>query len=256
MANKCLVTTLEGSVNNENLLKYGELEFELKQLTSPTQNQVKLSVSNIEHISCLNGAKFVTDYNDINDSSKYLTELDNPSTVYFVNESGICRIKSKYNLATFLLPQMSSKTSHIINMNIDNLIFSKKIYSFRVCFNTLSGDFAKLGNLPLLMVSNEVFDISYSEVRGNYEEYVSTAVSIGKTSGETKVKGINRVLFGGVSVIGLGGSNLGNCVWSEGGSKMAIYGTTNVITKGYSAVEAAAAFPDLTVERIEDRNSE
>lgn len=250
----CLKTQLKESVNNSNLLELNWLYFQLKALENPSQGALQFSFNGVNKITTLNGAKFVLDYADINDDTKYLDTVSynvpTNVTLYFVNRSGICKVYSKYMISGIVTPEIAD-IAHIVNFNIDDLKYTS-IKSLRAESRTFSGDFNLLGKQTSLTGRSYMqYDIFHSNIKGTIEGFVNEAMKVNRTDTTgINIKGLPfNATFMGHSINDVGGLT-GTLAW-ENNNKIAVYGTSKVYTKGYTQEAAEAAFPDKTIVRVD-----
>ena len=249
----CLKTQLKESVNNSNLLELNWLYFQLKALENPSQSTLQFTFNGVNKITTLNGAKFVLNYADINDNTKYLDTVSynvpTNVTLYFVNISGICKVYNKYGIRGILTPEMDD-IAHIVNFNIDDLKYSS-IGTLRAESRTFSGDFNLLGKQTALTGNILQFDIFHSQIKGTIEGFVNEAMKVNRTNTSgINIKGLPyNATFMGHSIADIGGLT-GTLIW-ENNNKIAVYGSSKVYTKGYTQAAAEAAFPGKTIVMVD-----
>lgn len=131
---KCLVTKLQGSVDNPNLLKIGEMPIYVKKSTESIASQYKLTVltSKASEIKIV-GDGYFTDSTMAENKGKTASIPANVSTtVYFSNGDYYALISNKYNIVNFQLTDDGSSRVNYIYINTDDLKYSNNLKSLKL----------------------------------------------------------------------------------------------------------------------------
>lgn len=126
---KCLVTKLQGSVDNPNLLKIGEMPIYVKKSTESVGAQYKLTVltSKDSEINIV-GDGYFTDSTMAENKGKTASIPANVSTtVYFSNGDYYALISNKYNIVNFQFTDDGSKRVNYLYINTDDLKYSNNL---------------------------------------------------------------------------------------------------------------------------------
>ena len=155
--NKCLVTKLNGSVNNESLLKMGELRIKIDKVQSPSTSNRSLAIgvnspTNIRII----GSGYFTDENfSANKGKSLLLNSESLNYIYVSNDDITISIENKYNLTKFNCKAVSNPwevgNNHTnIHINIEDFKYSTALTGLGLSYTSVSGDIAAVKNLTAL----------------------------------------------------------------------------------------------------------
>ena len=160
---KCLVTKLNGSSNNSELLKLGELQIGISKVTSPSEWTQGLSIMCNKNITLeILGDGYFTDSTLSENKGKKITvnSPDASKPFYVSNGDFKLSILDKYSITglgdygvyndEFVNVSLSNKTIS----DIDVFKYSKDISSINLFKATVSGDIANLGALTKLNYIN------------------------------------------------------------------------------------------------------
>ena len=155
--NKCLITKLNGIVNNENLLKIGEFRIKIDKVQTPSTSNRSLAIgvnspTNIRII----GSGYFTNVDLSADKGKSL--LLNPESlnyIYVSNDDITISIENKYNLTIFICnavqnPWEVGRDHANIHINIEDFKYSTALTGLGLSSTSTSGDISNLKNLTAL----------------------------------------------------------------------------------------------------------
>ena len=151
---KCLVTKLNGSVDNNELLRIGEMRIKVEGVVSPTKNTQSFTLSFIEPTTVeIVGDGYFTDSTLTENKGKSIN-IESYGEI-FVNQATTVAIRNKYKLATIGM-LVSSGTAYGENkvMNLDGLKYSSALTSLNLSKVQLTGDIANLKDLTALTILN------------------------------------------------------------------------------------------------------
>ena len=155
--NKCLITKLNGIVNNENLLKIGEFRIKIDKVQTPSTSNRSLAIGvNIPTNIRIIGSGYFTDENLSADKGKSL--LLNPKSlnyIYVSNDDITISIENKYNLTRFNCNAVQNPwdvgMNHAnIHINIEDFKYSTALTGLGLSSTSVSGDIAAVKNLTAL----------------------------------------------------------------------------------------------------------
>lgn len=131
---KCLVTKLQGSVDNPNLLKMGEMPIYVKKSTTSVGSQYKLVVFTSKDSEMkIVGDGYFTDSTMSENKGKTVSIPANVSTtVYFSNGDYYALISNKYNIVSFNLTDDGSARANYLYIDIDDLKYSKELKNIKL----------------------------------------------------------------------------------------------------------------------------
>lgn len=170
MENKCLVTSLNGVINDNSLLKVGELRIKVTKLANPNANNRKFQIQlNKTIVVSIVGNGYFTDSNlSINKGKELTINQGNKQECYFSNGDYEISIPDKYSIEVlnFYNTQVKFDVTSLMavkklqNLNLYNtdsegdikaLEGSTNMYYFYVGKSNITGDFAVLQNCASLM---------------------------------------------------------------------------------------------------------
>lgn len=171
---KCLVTKLQGVVNNPNLLKIGEMPIYVKSSESTNAEEYKLSIKTQKDTTIkIVGDGYFTDASlsaNNGKEQKILANINND--LYFSNGDYKAIISNKYNILEFSLSEISKK--NYISVNLDDFKFSADLSTLILNNSESFGNIESLNNkskLINLLLSN-------TNVRGNANGLDTSSLSI------------------------------------------------------------------------------
>ena len=151
---KCLVTKLKGSVDNNELLRIGEMRIKVESVESPTKNTQGFSCTFSEPTTLeIVGEGYFTDDTLTENKGKSMVVPANNNTNIIVSQATIVSIRDKYNLVT-LYCFISNGSPYGQNkvLNIEDLKYSHNIRELNLYNMKVTGDIANLKNLTALTV--------------------------------------------------------------------------------------------------------
>ena len=192
---KCLITKLNGSVQNDSLLRIGEFCIKVSKVESPTADSQRFVVNNSKdaQLRIIGDGYFTNETLSENKGKALNITANTETTVYFSNGDYEVVVSEKYSLTqvgTYI------KTSWIeykgkLSFDIDLLKYSPNI-SFLALSNTkVTGDIAVFGKLTDLMH----LTIANTQVTGDIAVF-------GKLTGLTYLTLYNTKVTGDIAVFG------------------------------------------------------
>ena len=206
---KCLVTKLNGSVDNNELLKIGEIRIKVESVESPTKDTQGFGVSFTEPTTVeIVGDGYFTDNNLTENKGKSMVVSNLQGVI--VSQATTVSIRNKYKLSAINV-FIPSGNPYGINkvLNIEDLKYSTSLNSLNLSNMQASGDIASLKSLTslstlilrLTQVSGDIanlqnltalttLDISNANISGNITNLRNlTALTTLDISNATKVEG-------------------------------------------------------------------
>lgn len=154
---KCLVTKLKEVVQNDDLLKIGELMIKKKSDDSVVLQLNSLG-SNVKTLGSIATTK---------NSSKLGTEF--PADGYFTMQGkGQIVISEKYNLTNLLFAEAKNKVFDFSQFDANSLKYCKNLNNLQILNDSLSLDLTSLKDLPLSTI-----EINSVNLTGNISEFIS-----------------------------------------------------------------------------------
>ena len=156
----CLVLKCKGTVENDSLLKVGELRIKQNKIDSPTSLTQAIIVNGSNIDAEIIGDGYFTDKALTANLGKSITNIKSP--IYISNSDCEISIKNKYNITAlafreFSITQWVDVHSHVNNKNIDleSLKYSYNITSITVNTDTDISALSNLTALTSLIIQNE-----------------------------------------------------------------------------------------------------
>lgn len=171
--NKCLVTKLNGSSDNTNLLKIGEMRVLMKKVDSPDKNSrgIQLIVNKEANLGIIGDGYFTDETFTENKGRTFNVQPNTLTKVYVSNTDCELSIPDKYSLVTFIDQATSGnplqKNKEI--SNIDIFKYSYNLTNLNIANSSISGDIKDLKSLSLL----DTLVIPYTNVTGNINSLIS-----------------------------------------------------------------------------------
>ena len=165
---KCLVTKLNGSSDNSELMRVGEMRIKISRVESPTDLTQGLSISVSKPVTLeIIGDGYFTDKNFTENKGKTLALNTNDNSIWVSNNDLEIAILDKYNLTQ--INKSYAPTVHGYGNNkgliIDDLKYSLGLTNLSLPSTQVSGDIANLKNLTALVS----LDLSSTQVSGDIE---------------------------------------------------------------------------------------
>lgn len=165
--NKCLVTKLAGTVNNDSLLKIGELRLSVSTVDSPSKNSQGLYITANQKVNLtIIGYGYFTNETLSENKGKTLAIRENTQTLFYVSNSNVSiSLDNKYALTSLFSYASSMSVNSIVNVNFDisHLTYSKNLTTFKLPNTQVSGDISSLANLTGLTT----LELPNTQVSGN-----------------------------------------------------------------------------------------
>ena len=160
---KCLVTKLNGSVDNIELLRLGEMRIKVESVESPTKDTQGFGVSFIEPTTVeIVGDGYFTDNTLTENKGKSIVVSSLQGVI--VSQATTVAIRNKYKLLNLnvFIPSGNPYGKNKV-LNIEDLKYSTPLTYLNLSTVQASGDIANLKNLTNLIVLN----ISVTNVSGD-----------------------------------------------------------------------------------------
>lgn len=127
---KCLITRLNESVNNDNLLKIGEFSISLNEIASPSESSQKIQVAFTGNSEVRNVNGNFTDSTLSNNTGKNISITNgNLHDIYVKNVSSLICFGNKYGLRQLIIPDNTGVTIDISELKycsiLDTLMLGK-----------------------------------------------------------------------------------------------------------------------------------
>lgn len=167
---KCLVTKLQGSVDNPNLLKIGEMPIYVKKSTTAVGSQYQLVVltSKASEIKIVGDGYFTDSTMTENKGKTVSIPANTNTTVYFSNGDYYALISNKYNIVSFKLTDDGTNKANYIYINIDDLKYSKELKDIKLSSSDSFGNTDAFRDKKLVNVyinnTNVEGDISHIDI--------------------------------------------------------------------------------------------
>ena len=154
---KCLVTKLNGSCNNTELLKIGEFKIKFNKVSNPTKNNRSLNIGvNKECKVDLIGDGYFTDSNlTANKGKSLVLSPSSDNYIYISNNDVYISIEDKYCITKLIaqdssLPWLVSGDKSHISFDIANLKYLTALTDIGLSSTLVTGDISALSNLTAL----------------------------------------------------------------------------------------------------------
>lgn len=194
--NKCLVTKLNGIVDNNSLLKIGEMSIKISRVSSPNVKTQSFNFKFAEETKLeIIGDGYFTDVSLSQNKGKTLVVPAGSKTdVYVSNGDFELRILNKYNLRTisFIAEGQIYKKDDVANktMDIGSLAYSTLINEIRLSNTNVYGDIAALKNLSEVLI----VELSNTKVYGDIANVKGCNLILTLRLSNTQVSGDISVL--------------------------------------------------------------
>ena len=210
---KCLITKLNGSVQNDSLLRIGEFSIKVSKVESPTANSQMFSVRNTKDSQLrIIGDGYFTNETLSENKGKVMNIAANTETlVYYSNGDYEIVVSEKYSL--FIIGVYPSSDWKFftgnLSFNIKSLKYSTNIVSILLSDSQVTGDIAALSNLPkvssiLLNNTNVTGDIAvFGKIASlillniEYTNVTGDIAVFGKMANLSDIPGVNKTLVTG-----------------------------------------------------------
>lgn len=209
---KCLITKLNGSVQNDSLLRIGEFVVKVSKVESPTADSQRFCVRNTKdsQLRIIGDGHFTNETLSEN-KGKVMDIVANTETlVYYSNGDYEIVVSEKYSLS-YIGISLSTNWKAFegkLSFGIESLKYSPNITNIYLFNTQVTGDISVLGTLTRL---TDIPDISYTKVTGDISVYRNTKVNQIRLVG-TSVYGDLSVLPN--NVLWVQGRNTGTFTWT------------------------------------------
>lgn len=187
---KCLVTKLNGVINNDSLLAIGEMRVKFYKETNPTKRSRTLRIGTNGQITLkVVGDGYFTDENLTANLGKSAVVNNEIKSVFVSNSDLEVSISDKYNfyaISDVTIPSESASLDSNRVINLNDLKYSKLIQQINFSSSRIEGDFDSLSNLVNLNV------VSLSNLSGDIK-------SLGNLTNLTILQLLGKDIFGNLS---------------------------------------------------------
>ena len=167
---KCLVTKLNGSSDNSELLRVGEMRMNISKVENPTNatQGVAISVSKPVTLEII-GEGYFTDKNLTENKGKTLALNTGSTSIWVSNNDVEIGILDKYSLNSISIISQDVKVAYGLNkyFNIADFKYSSSLTNLYLGNTQASGDIANLKNLTALTV----IQLDSAQVSGDVEVF-------------------------------------------------------------------------------------
>lgn len=165
--NKCLITKLAGTVNNDSLLKIGELRLSVSTVDSPSKNSQGMYITTNQNANLtITGNGYFTDETLSENKGKTLAIRENTQTLFYVSNSNVSiSLDNKYALTSlFSYASVIGNISAInIGFDISSLIYSRNLTKLILSRSQINGDISSLSDITSL----NKLEMGNTNVNGN-----------------------------------------------------------------------------------------
>ena len=192
---KCLITKLNGSVQNDSLLRIGEFCIKVSKVESPTTDSQKFSVRNNKdtHLRIIGNGYFTNETLSENKGKVMDIAANTETLVYYSNGDYEIVVSEKYSLGSFgtFLSTSWKDFKSKLSFDIESLKYSPNITNLMLSNTQVTGDIAVLGKLTGL----QILFLSNTQVTGDI-------AVLGKLTGLVHLKLSNTQVTGDIAVLG------------------------------------------------------
>ena len=210
---KCLITKLNGSVQNDSLLRIGEFCIKVSKVESPTADSQKFSVRNAKDTQLrIIGNGYFTNETLSENKGKVMDIAANTETlVYYSNGDYEIVVSEKYSLGSFgvYLSTYWGNFKGKLSFDIESLKYSPNITNLMLSDTQITGDISVLGKLTGL---TDIPSVMNTKVTGDISVYKNTKTNQLQFKG-TRVYGDLSVLPNNILWV-QGDSNTGTFTWT------------------------------------------
>ena len=151
---KCLVTKLNGSSDNSELMRVGEMRMKISKVTAPTNDTQGFTITVNKPITLeIIGEGYFTDITLTENKGKTLTLNTGNNGIWVNNDDVEIAILDKYSLSSISIRSQGGKADYGKNkhFNIADFKYSSSLTSLHLDDTQTSGDIANLKNLTALI---------------------------------------------------------------------------------------------------------
>lgn len=169
---KCLITKLNGSVQNDSLLRIGEFCIKVSKVESPTADSQRFIVNNSKdaQLRIIGDGYFTNETLSENKGKALNITANTETTVYFSNGDYEVVVSEKYSLTqvgTYIKTSWKEYNGKL-SFDIDSLKYSPNISFLAISKTGVTGDIAVLGKLTGL---TNIPAINHTGVTGDIAVY-------------------------------------------------------------------------------------
>ena len=198
---KCLVTKLNGSSDNSELLRVGEMRMKISKAEIPTDLTQGLNISVSKTVTLeIIGDGYFTDKNLTDNKGKTLALNTNANNIWVSNNDVEIAILDKYSITGLNKNYQGGNSDgcNNISINLSDLKYSLKLSYLFLAYTQVSGDIANLKNLTALTYLN----LDNTQVSGDIANLKNlTALNYLYISSSDQVSGDVEVLSGMKNII-------------------------------------------------------
>ena len=192
---KCLITKLNGSVQNDSLLRIGEFCIKVSKVESPTADSQKFSVRNNKdtHLRIIGNGYFTNETLSENKGKVMDIAANTETLVYYSNGDYEIVVSEKYSLGSFgsFLSTYWKDFKGKLSFDIESLKYSPNITNLMLSNTQVTGDIAVLGKLTGL----KILFLSNTQITGDISV-------LGKLTGLVHLNLSNTQVTGDIAVLG------------------------------------------------------
>jgi hypothetical protein len=220
---KCLITKLNGSVQNDSLLRIGEFCIKVSKVESPTADSQKFSVKNAKdtQLRIIGDGYFTNETLSENKGKVMDIAANTESLVYYSNGDYEIVVSEKYSLYSIgiFLSTAWKDFKGKLSFDIESLKYSPNILRVMLSNTQVTGDIAVFGKLTGLV---SIF-LSNTQVTGDISV-------LGKLTRLTKLELSNTQVTGDIAVLGklTGLGYIPNIAYTKVTGDISVYQNTKV----------------------------
>ena len=215
--NKCLVTKLAGTVNNDSLLKIGELRLSVSTVDSPSKNSQGMYITANQKVNLtITGNGYFTNETLSENKGKTLAIRENTQTLFYVSNSNVrISLDNKYALTSLFsyASSMGVNSKFNVSFDISSLIYSKNLATLKLPNTQVYGNISSLANLtgltelklPNTQLSGDIsslsnitglvsLELSNTQINGNIS-------ALAKMTNLTSLILVNTQVYGNISYL-------------------------------------------------------
>lgn len=197
---KCLVTKLQGVVENDNLLKIGEFRIKVTETKSPSKDSqsINLSFSKDSVVEIIGNGYFTDETLQQNLGTSMNFMANTPKLIYISNGNYYISIRDKYSLL-----QLNTNVKAYPEFNINDLKFSK-VVNIESYSNKISGDlsaFIDKGLTYVVLINTNISgDLSTLNLDNLFRLDINSKLIHGNTSKVAKALNLQYLSLNNTSV--------------------------------------------------------
>ena len=151
MENNCLVTKLKANVNDNSLLRMGEMRIKISSIESPNEYSQSITLGFSKSVDLeIIGEGYFTDATLSANNGKKMTASTAQNVIYFSNGNYEIAVLDKYAITGLLASKQDGKFYSNKVININDFEYSNKLGFIVTGPNNLTGDISALSGLTSL----------------------------------------------------------------------------------------------------------